>query len=44
MELSTLGILIILPGLEKATREFAVIFPTNKMNMSGNKNFSLNIL
>ena len=44
MELSTLGILIILPGLEKATLEFAAVSPTNKMSMSGNKNFSLNIL
>tara|TARA_Y100000780_G_scaffold219529_1_gene225534 strand:- start:382 stop:516 length:135 start_codon:yes stop_codon:yes gene_type:complete len=44
MELSMLGILIIFPGLEKATLEFAAIFPTNKKNISGNKSFSLNIL
>ena len=44
IEGSTLGILIIFPGLEKATREFAPIIPIKKMNVRGNKNLELNIL
>ena len=44
IEGSTLGILIIFPGLEKATREFAHIIPTKKINISGNEDREVNIL
>ena len=41
MELYTLGIRIIFPGRENATREFASVIPANKKKMSGIKNFCL---
>ena len=43
MESSTLGIPIILPGRENATREFASGIPVNKKIMSGIENFNLDI-
>ena len=44
MELSIFGILIILPGRENATREFASDIPINKKIMSGKENFNFDIL
>ena len=43
MVLSTLGILIILPGREKATREFASDIPANNKIMSGTENLNRDI-
>ena len=43
MELSTLGILIILPGRENATRELAPDIPVNNKIMSGTKHLNRDI-
>tara|TARA_B100000959_G_C14380571_1_gene377979 strand:- start:28 stop:315 length:288 start_codon:yes stop_codon:yes gene_type:complete len=43
MVLSTLGILIILPGRENATREFASDIPAKNKIMSGTENLNWDI-
>jgi len=43
MVLSTLGILIMLPGREKATREFASDIPAKNKIISGRENLNRDI-